>query len=86
MRLIEKYFKLHPLTVEDCLTPDTREKFEVFDNYYLVVVNEIHYIEYSNVLNNVNVYIVVFPEIVLSFHTAPIQSVHEVCNEKRNTL
>lgn len=33
MKLIEKYFKLHPLTVEDCLTPDTREKFEVFEGY-----------------------------------------------------
>lgn len=43
-----------------------------------MVVNEIHYIEYSNVLNNVNVYIVVFPDIVLSFHPAPIQATHEV--------
>lgn len=81
MKLIEKYFKLHPLTVEDCLTPDTREKFEVFDNYYFVVINEIHYIEFSNVLNNVNVYIVVFPELVLSFHAAPIQAIVEVTHK-----
>lgn len=81
MKLIEKYFKLHPLTVEDCLTPDTREKFELFDNYYLIVINEIHYIEYSNVLNNVNVYIVVFPEVVLSFHAAPIQATYEVIHK-----
>jgi len=81
MKQIEKYFKLHPLTVEDCLSPDTREKFEVFDGYFFVVVNEIHYIEYSNVLNNVNVYIIVFPDMILSFHPAPIQSAHEVIHK-----
>jgi len=81
MKKIETYFRLHPLTIEDCLIEDTREKFEVFEGYLFVVINEIHYIEYSNILNNVNLCIVVFPNVVLSFHYAPVQTMHEVLHK-----
>jgi hypothetical protein len=38
MSLIAKVFNLHPLTTEDIQTPDTREKCEVFQRYYFVVI------------------------------------------------
>jgi len=81
MRKIEHHFKLHPLTIEDCTLTDTREKYEFFEDYYFVVINELHYIEYSNILNNVNLCIVVFPTLVLSFHAAPVQTFHEVAHK-----
>lgn len=43
MSELSKMFPLHPLTVEDVLQQDTREKVEVFEklNYYFVVVRAI---------------------------------------------
>lgn len=43
MTELSKMFPLHPLTVEDILQQDTREKVEVFEslNYYFVVVRAI---------------------------------------------
>jgi Mg2+ and Co2+ transporter CorA len=43
MAELSKMFPLHPLTVEDILQQDTREKVEVFEklNYYFVVVRAI---------------------------------------------
>lgn len=38
MASISKVFGLHPLTNEDIQTPDTREKCEVFQKYYFVVI------------------------------------------------
>lgn len=35
---IKDIFKLHPLTVDDCLKKETRIKIEVFDNYLLLIV------------------------------------------------
>lgn len=35
---IKEIFKLHPLTVDDCLKKETRIKLEVFDNYLLLIV------------------------------------------------
>ncbi len=35
---IKDLFKLHPLTVDDCLKKETRIKIEVFDNYLLLIV------------------------------------------------
>eukprot|EP01111_Echinosteliopsis_oligospora_P012002 TRINITY_DN4071_c0_g1_i4.p1 TRINITY_DN4071_c0_g1~~TRINITY_DN4071_c0_g1_i4.p1 ORF type:complete len:285 (+),score=47.78 TRINITY_DN4071_c0_g1_i4:213-1067(+) len=80
---VGEYFNIHPLTMEDCMTVDTREKYETFDDYYFIVANEIHYIEYSNVLNNVNIYLIVFPalDIVITIHSEPIQSIQEVVHK-----
>jgi len=78
MSLVTKRFKLHPLTVEDCLHLDTREKLEIFDDYFFVVANEVHYMEYSNVLNNINVCIVIYADTILTFHASPLQCFDEV--------
>ena len=40
MAAISKVFNLHPLTTEDIQTPDTREKCEVFQRYYFVVIRQ----------------------------------------------
>lgn len=74
MKAIAKAFGIHPLTAEDIRMKETREKVELFKNYYFVCF---HTFEADNeseeFLEPINVYIVVFREGILSFHFTPIQ-------------
>ncbi|KAI9675199.1 MAG: CorA metal ion transporter [Trizodia sp. TS-e1964] len=69
MRVISKAFGIHPLTAEDIMMQEAREKVELFRNYYLV-----NYRTFEQDMNNedflepVNMYVVVFRECVVSFH------------------
>ena len=69
MRVLSKTFGIHPLTAEDIMMQEAREKVELFRNYYFV-----NYRTFEQDVNNedylepVNMYIVVFREGVLSFH------------------
>ena len=69
MRVISKAFGIHPLTAEDIMMQEAREKVELFRNYYFVNyrtfeqdVNSVDYLE------PVDMYVVVFRDGVLSFH------------------
>ena len=69
MRVISKTFGIHPLTAEDIMVQEAREKVELFRNYYFV-----NYRTFEQDLNSeeylepVNMYVVVFREGVISFH------------------
>lgn len=69
MKVIAKTFGIHPLTAEDIMMQEAREKVELFKNYYFV-----NYRSFEQDMNNedflepVNMYVVVFREGVLSFH------------------
>jgi hypothetical protein len=64
---ISRAFNIHPLTKEDIQTPDTREKCEVFQNYYFVVIKSFEGdIFKSTYLSAIPVYIVIFASFVLS--------------------
>ncbi len=69
MKVISKAFGIHPLTAEDIMLQEAREKVELFRNYYFVNYctfdQDIHS---ENYLEPVNMYVVVFREGVLSFH------------------
>lgn len=69
MRVLSKTFGIHPLTSEDILMQEAREKVELFRNYYLVnyrtFEQDMHSEDY---LQPVNIYIVVFRNGVISFH------------------
>jgi Mg2+ and Co2+ transporter CorA len=58
MAELSKMFPLHPLTVEDVLQQDTREKVEMFEslNYYFVVVRAIDekYFKYTSAASHGN--------------------------------
>jgi magnesium transporter len=69
MKVLAKAFSIHPLTSEDILMQEAREKIELFRNYYFVNYrsfdqdpNSVDYLE------PVNMYAIVFREGVLSFH------------------
>ena len=69
MRLLSKVFGIHPLTTEDILLEETREKIELFRNYYLVCFRSFDQDPYSQTyLEPLNMYIIVFREGTLSFH------------------
>jgi len=69
MKVISKTFGIHPLTAEDIMMQEAREKVELFRHYYFV-----NYRSFEQDMNNedflepVNMYVVVFKEGVISFH------------------
>ncbi|KAF9057853.1 hypothetical protein BJ165DRAFT_1424025 [Panaeolus papilionaceus] len=69
MKMLSKVFTIHPLTTEDILMEETREKIELFRNYYLVCFRSFDQDPYSPThLEPLNMYIIVFREGILSFH------------------
>lgn len=69
MRMLSKVFGIHPLTTEDILLEETREKIELFRHYYLVCFRSFDQDPYSQTyLEPLNMYIIVFREGTLSFH------------------
>ncbi|KZO98091.1 cora-domain-containing protein [Calocera viscosa TUFC12733] len=69
MHMLSKVFYIHPLTTEDILMEETREKIELFRNYYLVCFRSFDQDPFSPThLEPLNMYIIVFREGILSFH------------------
>ncbi|KAG7860345.1 hypothetical protein KL939_001831 [Ogataea angusta] len=73
MKMLAKAFGIHPLTAEDIRMQETREKVELFKNYYFVCFHTFETdSESEDFLEPINVYIVVFRNGILSFHFSPI--------------
>ena len=69
MKVLSKAFGIHPLTVEDIVMQETREKVELFRSYYLVSYRTFEQDSNSeDYMEPVNIYVVVFREGVISFH------------------
>ncbi len=69
MRVISKTFGIHPLTAEDIMMQEAREKVELFRNYYFVNYRTFEQDMISeDFLEPVNMYVVVFRQGVISFH------------------
>ncbi|KAE8230319.1 hypothetical protein CF326_g4686 [Tilletia indica] len=72
MKLLSRVFGVHPLTTEDILMEETREKIELFRNYFLVCFRSFDQDPHSpTYLEPVNMYVIVFREGTLSFHFHP---------------
>ncbi|ODV77046.1 cora-domain-containing protein [Suhomyces tanzawaensis NRRL Y-17324] len=73
MKTLAKAFGIHPLTAEDIRMQETREKVELFRNYYFVCFHTFEPDKESeDYLEPINVYLVVFRDGVLSFHFSPM--------------
>lgn len=69
MRVISKAFGIHPLTAEDIMMQEAREKVELFRNYYFVNYRTFEQDTSSeDYLEPINMYVVVFREGVVTFH------------------
>ena len=66
-------FNIHPLTTEDIQMEETREKIELFRNYYFVCFRSFDQDQYSpTYLEPLNMYIIVFREGILSVRSSGI--------------
>ncbi|KAL8688790.1 MAG: hypothetical protein Q9224_004798 [Gallowayella concinna] len=69
MKALSKTFGIHPLTAEDIMMQEAREKVELFRHYYFVNYRTFEQDTSSeDYLEPVNMYVVVFREGVISFH------------------
>ncbi|KAJ5927978.1 hypothetical protein N7466_006934 [Penicillium verhagenii] len=66
---ISRAFSIHPLTTEDILTQEAREKVELFKQYYFVCFRTFYQMDKTSeeFLDPVNFYMVVFRDGVLTF-------------------
>ncbi|KAI9673913.1 MAG: CorA metal ion transporter [Caeruleum heppii] len=73
MRVISKTFGIHPLTAEDIMMQEAREKVELFRNYYFVNYRTFEQdLNSEDFLEPIDMYVVVFREGVISFHFSMI--------------
>ncbi|KAK8095746.1 CorA-like Mg2+ transporter [Apiospora kogelbergensis] len=69
MKVIQKTFGIHPLTSEDIMLREQREKVELFRHYYFVNYRSFDQdADSATHLDPVDLYLVVFREGVISFH------------------
>lgn len=68
-----KAFGVHPLTIEDIITQEAREKIELFPSYYFASFRSFHVVEEpeGKEYEPLNVFVVVFREGTLSFSFEP---------------
>jgi Mg2+ and Co2+ transporter CorA len=69
-----KAFNLHPLTLEECITYDTREKVSFTNNYIYLIIHDIS----RPGDQGVNMNMIIFPDLLLTFHEKPVHSIYEV--------
>lgn len=68
-----KAFGVHPLTIEDIVTQEAREKIEIFPSYYFACFRSFNMVEEQDGIEYepFNIYVLVFREGTLSFSFAP---------------
>lgn len=68
---LAKALSIHPLTIEDIITKDTREKVEMFKHYYFVCFRSCIQVgdcgKDEDFMEAVNMYLIVFREGILTF-------------------
>jgi hypothetical protein len=68
---------VHPLTIEDCIHKDVRQKLEPFDNYIFIVLESLHHLDVVDDDDKENVLkILVFANLVVTFHRYPLFAIN----------
>jgi Mg2+ and Co2+ transporter CorA len=89
MKMLQKYFGLHPLTTEDIINSDTGEKWELFSDYMFVVFTGQVDDEYappsstkysSQVATETQLNIILFPNYIITIHDRPIKGLDLLMN------
>ncbi|KXT00614.1 hypothetical protein AC578_3147 [Pseudocercospora eumusae] len=71
MKVLSKAFGIHQLTAEDILMDEQREKVELFPSYYFVNYRTFEQDKDSeNYMDAINMYVIVFRDGVISFHSS----------------
>ncbi|KAI9475481.1 MAG: hypothetical protein EXX96DRAFT_573509 [Benjaminiella poitrasii] len=77
MKVISKIFHIHPLTTEDIMSHEIREKCDVFRHYLFVCYRAFLY-DHHQVLKPVTFYNIVTKKHILTFHFDQVPHVHHV--------
>jgi Mg2+ and Co2+ transporter CorA len=79
MKMLEDVFGIHPLTTEDILATDTREKCEMYPNYLFLCVRGLSTsFESMTFLEGVNVCFLVTAEFLIVCHEKPVVDSHQI--------
>lgn len=78
---IKDTFRIHPLTVDDCLKKETRIKIEVFENYILVIVYGIVTHKYEIKIQEVD--FIVGQNFIITNHLNDIEAIHQLHNDPK---
>lgn len=71
MEKISEHFDIHPLVVEDILSPSQRPKIEIFDDFLFIVVNMLRTSDDHRQIISEQVSIVMRKDVVLTFQETP---------------
>jgi magnesium transporter len=78
-RLLEQTLGLHPLAIEDCLSPDIHSpKIDDFGDYLFIIVHGINYAAESEIVETAELAIFLGPNFMVSNHNYPMYSVEAV--------
>lgn len=83
IRELEIAFGIHPLTSEDILAKDGREKLEEYAGYVFLVFAERQ--TTANSYREVNLNLLVFPGVIISVHHVPLKSFTQVMYHIRHS-
>eukprot|EP00483_Globobulimina_turgida_P012372 UN12395 len=72
---------IHGLTIEDCITPDCREKLEMFDNYLFCCIRTT---SVDNEEQSERICIIVFRTMIITYHLGKTTDI--VINESKERL
>lgn len=79
MKIISKIFKVHPLTIEDMQTADTREKCEIFESYIFLCLRVCDDSSSScGESEFTNIYIAMFGDYIFSIHFTPLSHIKNI--------
>ncbi|KAI8898692.1 hypothetical protein BC833DRAFT_588870, partial [Globomyces pollinis-pini] len=66
LEYIQKAFEIHPLTIEDIVASDTRQKVDVFPNYYYILIKSIG--DDLQAIQSLPISILMLGECIVSIH------------------
>jgi len=84
MESFQKLFDIHPLTVKDCLViheDGALQRQELFDKYHAISISESKYLQGSNILQTIDVFLIIMEQVVISVHHEPSDTVELVARQ-----
>ena len=79
MKMLEDVFGIHPLTTEDILATDTREKCEMYPNYLFLCVRGLSTsFDSMTFLEGVNVCFLITADFLIVCHEKPVVDSHQI--------
>ncbi|MGD6817569.1 magnesium/cobalt transporter CorA [Metabacillus sp. 113a] len=71
IQLLSKFFRFHPLAIEDCVEFVQRPKMDFYDDYFFLVLHSIH----QKTLDAEEVDLFVSDRYLVSFHKKPVREI-----------